>query len=136
MACVLRVSGKNFNVDKFLKQTKLKYCAIYRMGEPRSKFKPDGKKNEKSGINIAVSDADFYQLDKQISGTIKFLIKHQKELKKLLKYPGVSPISELDFGVAIRDVAIQSDYLPPKLIALAGRLGLGCRMTLYPSKMT
>ena len=132
MSCMLRVGGKKFDVDKFLALSKLKPTDVFRKGEPRSKAKPNGKKNEISSINISVSKADFTQVNKQIADAIKFLQKNKTEIRGLTQSLGVDN-SELDFGIVKRNVAVQTDCLPPDLISLAGNLGLGISMTLYPN---
>ncbi len=50
-------------------------------------------------------------------------------------YPGVTDM-RLDFGYYRRDVAAQFDYLPPDLLARAGKLGIGIELSLYPSATT
>lgn len=132
MSCILRACGENFNVDRFLAETKLKPGAIYRKGDPRLKLKPTGKKNKSSGINFEVSQAGFHQLDRQIRDAIRYLQKHKNEIKKLVKYPGVEKNCELDFGIGTKPVAVQSDQFPPQLLLLAGNLGLKITVSRYP----
>jgi len=61
-----------------------------------------------------------------------FLRKHQSELSRLASFPGVDD-RHLDFGYHHRDAAVQCDYLPPELLALAGSLGIGIELSLYPA---
>ena len=132
MSCVLRAAGKNFDVDKFLSQTTLQPCAVFKKGEPERKSKPTGKKNEYSGINIEVSSADLNQLNQQIQDAVRFLEKNMNEVRSLAQSPGLDIEPELDFAIEKRDVYVQADYLPPKILVLAGSLGLGIRLSVYP----
>jgi len=132
MSCILRASGKNFDVDKFLSQTKLQPCAVFKKGKPKYQARPKGKKNEFSGINIEVSNADFNQLDQQIQDAIKFLQKNKDEVRNLIDFLGLDSESEIDFAIEKRNVRAQTDYFPPKLLVLAGTLGLGIRLSIYP----
>jgi len=134
MSCILRAAGKKFNVEDFLKISKLKPCAVYRKGEPRFKTKPKSHIATCSGVNIKVSNADFSNLKKQIKDTVKYLEKNKNEVKKLAKFPGLDSEPNLDFGIALRDVPAQSDYFPPELLLLAGKLGIGIEFSLYSIK--
>ena len=42
----------------------------------------------------------------------------------------------LDRGYFRRDAAVQCDYLPPQLLAIAGRYGIGIELSLYPTPTT
>jgi hypothetical protein len=131
MPCVLRASGKDFDVDAFLQKSKLKPTAVWRKGEPRRKSKPD-KKNLTSGFNCDVSEQDFNNLKGQIIEAQKFLKRHKPDLQKLVRFSGVEG-ALLDFGFERRDVIFsQSDLLPAELIRLAGSIGLAIEMSLYP----
>ena len=131
MSCVLRASGKQFDVDAFLKKSKLDPCAVYRRGEPKSKRKPKGKKSTHSGINVPVSNASFDNLKRQIKDATKFLLENKSEIRKLTKFKGVEGI-ELDFAIRKRDTFTQSDEFPAELITIAGSLGLSINLSQYP----
>ena len=53
--CVLRASGKNFDVDRFLEKGVFDPCVVYRKGERRSQR--SRKRNLTSGFNVLVSAA-------------------------------------------------------------------------------
>ena len=134
MSCVLRVSGKNFDVDSYLQESKLKVISVYYEGKPRMESKLDSKKNEKSGFNIGVSEGDFNDLDKQIKDAIQFLKENSDKLNKLndflinIKDSGIC----LDFGIKKRNTVVQSNSFPSELLTLAGDLGLDIELTQYP----
>lgn len=77
-----------------------------------------------------VSDIDG-DLSRQAGDAIFFLRRHQTEFGRLAKFPGLTD-RRLDFGYDRRDVIIQCDYLPPELLTLAGELGIGIELSLYP----
>jgi hypothetical protein len=132
MAAVLRVSGAEFDPDLFCSGSGLKPCAIYRRGEPvYPASQPRGKKHDVSGINVRVSDAGFHEFPRQVEEATTFLQAHREELARLRCCPGADWMT-LDFGIAWRDVAVHSDFLPPSLISLAGELGLGIELSHYP----
>ena len=132
MSCVLRANGAGFLVDRFLQESELIPCAVYRKGERRSPVrKPKGQIHETSGLNVDVSKADFDNLQGQIQDAISFLKQHKTELERLRRFPGVDEVC-LDFGIAKRDVIAQADYFPPVLLYLAGSLGIGIELSQYP----
>lgn len=132
MCTVLRAYGRDFDVDAFLAGCSLQPCSVRRRGEPRCpKSDPDGRVNEKSGINIGVSDADCNEFPRQVEETIAFLRNNAAEIRRLVTWPNVGEVS-LDFGIERRDVYVQCDYLPAELIRRAGELGLGIELSYYP----
>src|SRR2546428_7986516 len=125
MSCVLRVSGKKFAATAFAKRTELPVIKVYVRGEPKlPRTRPDGEKHRTSGVNIEVSRADFTNLRLQIRHAQLFLERHKRELIRLMRSPGVEDMT-LDFAVTDRAVPAQFDYLPPQLIATAGKMGIG-----------
>ena len=83
-----------------------------------------------SGFNVAVSDADLDDLESQIDDAIAFLDEHEDELRRLGGFEGVEKM-EIDFAVAWRDLAAQSDWFPPELLWRAGALDIALRVTHY-----
>jgi hypothetical protein len=132
MPTVLKASGKSFDVDAFLKKSKLKPYRIYRKGECRFKRIEKKERLKESGLCIDTTDSGFDDFTKQVRQTISFLKKNQNELKKLTAFPGVDAV--IDFGFAKRDAVVQCDLLPVELIRLAGSIGLAIEMSLYPSE--
>jgi hypothetical protein len=53
------------------------------------------------------------------------------EHSKLIKFAGVENV-HLDFGIERRDTFTQYDYFPPKLLTLAGELGIRIELSQYP----
>ena len=129
MSAMLRAAGPDFDVDRFLADCTLSVSSIHRKGHRRGG--PKSPKHERSGLNVLVSEATFEQFPRQTEDAIVFLRKHGKEVRRLSQFPGVDVVS-LDFGIARRDVAVQSTYLNAELIHLAGRLGLAIELSHYP----
>jgi hypothetical protein len=130
MSCVLRVSGCNFEVDEFLSKSTLTPIVVVRRGESQYTNSPIPTA---SGFHVAVSDADFSQLQAQIDDSVQFLELYEGELARLVAFPGVERTA-LDFGIEERDVAAQSENFPPNLLSAAGNLGIWLAFTLYPSQ--
>jgi hypothetical protein len=125
MSAVLRAHGASFDVDQYLLKCTFPVCAVYHKGERKAR-----KESKQNGFNADMSNAGFDPLAKQVKDVIAFVRKHRKELRRLLRCPGVKV--SIDFGVAWRDVIVQSDYLPSELVRLAGELGLAIQVSHYP----
>lgn len=50
MSCILRISGRNLDVDKLVQKSTLKPDTIYRRGQPLFQSKPKGKKLQYSEL--------------------------------------------------------------------------------------
>lgn len=133
--CVLRVTGKSFDVDLHLAQSGLEAYKVFRAGEPISSSRPKGERHELSGFSVDVSRHPSDDLPGQIADAVAFLKKHETEITHLRSAPGVDDM-RLDFPVDLRidrrAVMAQFDYFPPELVSLAGVLGLGLELSIYP----
>jgi len=123
--CVLHVNGHDFLVDEFLAGSSLRPYSVSHKGEVglRGVYSASGFKVDVSNVSGDLAG--------QVVDAIAFLRSHQGELARLAAYPGVDD-RRLDFGYDRRDVAVQCDYLPAELLALAGSLGIGIELSLYP----
>lgn len=131
MPCVLRVNGPEFEPESFLRDSDLEADPVYHRGDPKLPSRPKGPTWGDSGFHVAVSDVGFDDLPGQIREAIQFLEENEPELRRLARFPGVEDAG-LDFGIARRDVAVQSDFFPPALLSLAGRLNFYLMLSLYP----
>jgi len=129
MSCILRVVGEELNVNQLLKIDS-NPDTYWIKGEPRLLSKPNENQHLRSGAHYCLSEADFNEFELQKEDVIKYLIKNEDKMKAIQQLSGVDDLY-LDFGIEQRDVAIQSDYLPPELIQLAGKFGLGIRMSQF-----
>lgn len=125
--CVFRVASIDFNVDEFLATTSLHPCDVYRKGEPKVK---SGKLHDKSGITVVVSEASGDEFAQQIQDAIVFLENNKAEINRLQNYVKSAEMG-LDFGIWSKEIFVQSYYLPPKLLQLAGDIGIGIELSIY-----
>jgi hypothetical protein len=138
MPCVLAIIGKNFDVDAFIKRSSIQgYRKGYR-GEPVFKSKPEGNRLDYSRLSVQPSKADFNNLKKQIADSIRYLKKHKHKLSLIRKTKGID-FAILDFGINLRidkkEILLQSDRFPNELLKLAGELGLGIELSIYPEDL-
>ena len=119
-------------VDHFLEESSLKPYDVYRKGEPRRRTETDSAFHDSSGFKVAVSDAEFDDLQKQVADAIFFLKQNRQELERLCRFPGVEGAC-LDFALNKRDVFCQQDTLPAELLYLAGSIGLDIDLSQFPA---
>ena len=135
MSCILTIRGKNLDVEDFIQKSGLEPYKKFFKGEPRIRTKPAGKKHPFSGLSIQASDAEFNQLDKQIEDTIHFLRSNKEKLQYITSTKEVD-FATLDFAIEIRidmeRVVYQFEHFPSELLKLAGSLGIGLDISLYP----
>ena len=125
--CVLRVASADFQVDDFLKTSTLHPCNVYRRAEPRGQT---GKLNNKTGMTVIVSEANGDELAQQVQDAAAFLEQNRGEINRLRSYVGNEGIT-LDFGIWSKEVLGQYNYLPPRLLRLAGELEVGIELSIY-----
>lgn len=124
--CVFHATGENFAVDGFLAVVQAKPYQVFRRGES---FGKKGRIREHSGFSLDVSDSDD-ELSQDVEDAIQFLKKNHALLSKLADWPGVTD-RRLDFGCYCKGWFLQSEYLPPELLKLAGELNIGIELSLY-----
>ncbi len=130
--CVLRVSSQTASFKGFLASSRLPAYATFDKGEVAEKR--SGRTHAHYGLKCGVSDRAWDDLPGQVQDAIAFLRKHEGALRALLASCPVDDI-RLDFPHTARlseEVAVQCDYFPPALIRLAGALGIGLELTLFP----
>jgi hypothetical protein len=128
---MLRIGGRELDLDGLLSRCKLPPTSVFRKGEPVVKLQPEGRVHEESGANFTVSDGGFDEFEQQKEDAMQFLTEHQSSLEQMMAYQGVDR-ANLDFGIRWRDVLVQGDYFPPELLKLAGEIGLGIELSQYP----
>lgn len=131
MGCVLKVAGRDFDVDDYLKRGALVATAVYRRGEARFPTLPRARKSLLSGFNIAVSQ-DSPDFATQVKDALRFLGRHRRAVRALRRRKGVDGAT-LDFRVERRsEAAAQDKVFPEDLVRLAGELGLSLELSFYP----
>ena len=132
MSCILRVTGRRFDVDAYLKRGVLVPTMVYRRGEPRFQTQPQGRKNLRSGLNIVVSEKEFAEFEGQLRDARRFLVRYGRAVRALRRRDGVEGAS-LDFGVERRpEAVVQVQVFPEDLVRVAGQLGLALELSFYP----
>lgn len=127
MSCVLRVAGKQFDVDSYLEGTTLPILGAWHKGDQNL----SGVDATTSGFNVDVSDAGMDDLNEQIRDALAFMQKYEQEILDLTSRRDVDGAT-LDFAVAWRDGnASQSDHLPRNLIREVARFGLDIDVSHY-----
>jgi hypothetical protein len=124
--CVLRGTGYNFQVEKFLETSTFAPCNVFQKGERKAK----NRTWNSSGFSVAISDAAGDDLAGQVGDAIEFLKENQEELSRLRSFDGLEDM-ELDFGVYRKDGFLQSCVFPAELVALAGNWGIGIGLSIY-----
>jgi hypothetical protein len=130
--CVLRVSSQTGSFKAFLASSRLPAYATFDKGEIAEKR--SGRTYTHYGFKCGVSDREWDDLPGQVQDAIAFLREHEGALRFLLANHPVDDI-RLDFPHTVRlseEIAVQCDYFPPELIRLAGVLGIGLELTLFP----
>jgi len=134
--CVLRVEGKQFDPRMFLERSRLPAYESWLEGGPRLiGAKRWGATHDSSGFKVDVSRKEWTDLPGQIEDALRFLEHFRDELRAIVATPGVECVW-LDFPFAVRATEhapfLQSVFLPPNLLALAGELGVGIEVSVYP----
>jgi hypothetical protein len=133
MSCILRASGKVFDIDLYLKGKNLDVVNSYRKGETRRLPSKSGDiLQDRSGLSIKVSFADMNQFDQQLEDVQSYLTKYTREIKELTNFSGVES-AYLDFGVGTKSPFWSTYVFPANLVRLAGELNLGLCISTYPT---
>lgn len=132
MSCVFRVWGKELDTDRILLTNNIEPIKVWRKGEPRFKSRPDGVKNENSGMSFEMSSSDFSMLGIQIEDAIRFCKLHENHLRSLLATKGVDG-AVADFGCEIHPPGWSSFTFPPELLKVFGSLGISLSVSVYPT---
>ena len=128
MSCILRIGGIDLDPDALLAASGLVAYRIDRKGEV-GRRKSRGP-NTKSSVHIDVSSADFNNLGGQIKNAMDFLHTNRAQLQIANAFPGVE-WATLDFAVDHAD-AVDCKYFNPEFLAVAGNLGVGIEISIYP----
>lgn len=126
-SCIFHVGGPNFEVDAYLASSGLVPYQVFHIGTPRGWR---GRLHDRSGFKIHVCDGEGIVARQEVEA-LTFLRSHQTDLARLATWPEVTH-RYLNFGYWRREVLVQSEFLSPDLLALAGSLGIGILLSMYP----
>lgn len=132
MSAIVRIAGPDADCDELLRLSPVEPCTVWRRGEP--KFPASQANSEKltsSGINLVASEAGFDEFETQLDESIEFLDRYFAELESLTSLASVDT-AVIHFGLQWYDTFAQTDFIPAKLVTLAGRLGLDIALSHYP----
>jgi len=115
------ITGRDFDIDGYLHQTKLQPSALFRKGALKGV--------EKSAIHITVSNAGLNDLGAQIRDAIQFLKQNREALAALKAFKGVELLS-LDFTVVDQTGKAQHYVFPAELLYYTGSSGIGIELAL------
>ena len=125
MSCVFRIGGDELELGSLLNLLP-EPVKTFQKGEMQGR-----RVIQKNGANYLVSEAEFDKFNEQKSDAISYLRKNSARLKMVMSLPSLESAC-LDFGVEEKDTFTQSSYLEPELLKLAGGLGVGIEISIYP----
>jgi hypothetical protein len=129
--CVLHINIESDNIDNYLASTNLPIYQVFKKGDHHKYAK--NKMYEDNLISCVVSDSDWDNLEDQTNDMINFLENYHLDLQ-ILKDNFKIKSWEFDIPHTCRisnKIYMQSSFLPPKLISLAGRFGIGIELSMY-----
>jgi len=139
--CVFSAVGDFFNVEEYLATVSMDTLDVFIKGQQRSRRRPRASRPFKaSGFTIGVSDSN--DVKKQIDDALKFISRETSALLKLKEWAGVTE-RRLDFGCTLSigkidpssggEIMVQCEYFPAALLKIAGDLGIGIEVSIYPA---
>lgn len=128
MSCHLYVTGVDFAVDDFLKDSDFVPQLVYRKGKRLGK----SAKMKKSGIIVTVGGEGYDEKKGLIYNVTAFIKKNQPELKRLREFPNVENMY-FTFDLHKREEIIQTDLIPSNLLFLIGRLKIDLQIVIFPA---
>jgi hypothetical protein len=124
--CNFVAGGSNFQLEKCLLETPFKIQKAFEKNESgrlqEGNYRPD------MGIIVSVSMDEEPHLRRRFQDAIQFLRAHEKDIANLSRYGAETMF--LDFGMEQQHLMLRPEYLPPNLIAVLSRLGMGVSFSL------
>ena len=121
--CLFVASGLSFDVDRYLIGSPFKARTVFRKGEIPTEGNPGHLPRPDSGFVVLVSQGHGQGLTAQIEAAKQFPVKYGKEMGRL-KLLGVDNML-FDFGVELGGEIQHAEYLPPELLEVMVRFGMG-----------
>lgn len=132
MSCILRISGTNFDVDKFIAESEWKDLAmkVYHKGAYVNKLRK--RVYEDNGFQIEISNAGFKDFERQQLDAIQFLITYRNSLLLLKNYE-IDTWHCIDFGLATwpSNHFSKTYVLNAELMKLCGEYNIDVWMSNY-----
>jgi len=131
--CIFHVSSKSDSFKQFL--ATYPDLPVYQAHEKGDipKIKQDEQPHEDYGFSCEVSDREWSDMEGQIVDMISFLEVYTPYLQQLKDSHNIDDWRfDLPYESLLSDERFtQFDYLPPKLMRLAGALEIGIELSLY-----
>jgi hypothetical protein len=136
VSCVLRVYGRHFDVEAYLRRSPFEPVKVYKRGARERPGSPTiRRRHSTSGCNILVSGRTRTDYGGQLRETIRFLKAAMPAIKRMRRFPGVDG-AVLDFGSEMNPEAVfHYREFPEELVGLAARGGLALELSLYPDRL-
>ena len=128
------MGGPDFDVDRFVGETRTTVLASWRKGDARQFPKGDTRPYPRSGVNVEADGGEyvFGALPRQVEQALGFLAKHGDELRRVTAR-AEHTYALLDFTSAFtEDTMTKTVEFPPKLVQAAADAGLGLTVSFYP----
>lgn len=134
MSCILWLIGEGFDVDSFEQKSGLTFDKKTYKGQKMFKTKPDDSRVvPHSSLSVATGNAGFDEFEKQVEEAIAYLEANFEQLKLIKSTPEIQQ-ALLDFGADGQpDRFSQELHFTPRLVELAGALGIGLTISIYSS---
>jgi len=129
MACKLSVVGKRWDVKGFVDRTGAEPDETFEKGDIFDSF---GTLYKVSGFTFTLGPNAFVPLKRQVRAAVTFLElpRNQGWLRAASRERGTE--RRLEFGLARPREPANTDYLPARLAAAAGRYGFDLVVSHYP----
>jgi len=135
MSCILRIGGKDLDIDNFAGKVDIFWYKEAYKGTSRNLA--GTKKYDNSSLSVTTSDAGFNEICRQIDDTVRFLNHYKNKLLAIKDTPEVE-FATINFGVDSNideEHLTQSFNLPVELIAICGQLGIAIEISIYKQDM-
>lgn len=129
----MRLSGKNFDINRFLTDCPWRVHRIRRRGDLIKPNRPDRGVEGASSCNILVSKKGMDDFEGQMADAIGFITRYGEMMHSLVSQAKLDYLS-LDFGVTVSHSFYHSFEFAHELISLAEPFKLRLMLTLYPEE--
>lgn len=133
MSCILRIWGEKFNPEIAVAGVTITPDRIWHAGERRF---PNSDNNlsviKSSGVSFEISNAEFFELEKQIEEATSFFNANYAWVAKLASSLGVEG-AVADFGAEIVPPFWASYSFPPSLLNALSKSNVTLGLSLYPN---
>jgi hypothetical protein len=124
--CLLAASGLSFEVEVFLNTSNLKPRVVYHKGELAA---TEGQPRPDTGFVLTISQDEGEDFQFHLKEAQRFLNVNESELERIRQF-GAEDL-RMVFSYSMLNRYVHTECLPPKLVALIGRLLMGIEITCF-----